>query len=134
MQKRFNRIWFIPIFILLSIGTYYLPPVHSRLAWRIELVRTQIKYWINPPDQAVFQPSGKNNPLTVETAIATARAEFLLTLTPASTPTPELVATIEPTITSTPLPATVMLDGVKYEQQHGRLNYCGPANFSMASQ
>jgi hypothetical protein len=25
-----------------------------------------------------------------------------------------------------------MLEGVKYEQQHGRLNYCGPANFSMA--
>jgi tetratricopeptide (TPR) repeat protein len=25
-----------------------------------------------------------------------------------------------------------MLDGVKYEHQHGRLNYCGPANFAMA--
>ena len=25
-----------------------------------------------------------------------------------------------------------MLQGVKYEQQHGRRNYCGPANFSMA--
>jgi hypothetical protein len=25
-----------------------------------------------------------------------------------------------------------MLSGVKYEHQHGRLNYCGPSNFSMA--
>ena len=25
-----------------------------------------------------------------------------------------------------------MLEGIKYEHQHGRLNYCGPANFSMA--
>jgi tetratricopeptide (TPR) repeat protein len=25
-----------------------------------------------------------------------------------------------------------MLEGVKYENQHGRRNYCGPANFSMA--
>ena len=66
MQKRFNRIWLVPIFILLLIGIYYLPPIHSRLAWRIELARTQIQYWINPPDQAVFQPSQQNNPLTVE--------------------------------------------------------------------
>ena len=32
MKKSFNRLWFIPIFIVLSIGVYYLPPVHSRLA------------------------------------------------------------------------------------------------------
>jgi hypothetical protein len=25
-----------------------------------------------------------------------------------------------------------MLEGIKYEHQHGRINYCGPANFSMA--
>jgi hypothetical protein len=30
------------------------------------------------------------------------------------------------------LPATVKLEGVKYEDQHNRWNYCGPANFSMA--
>jgi hypothetical protein len=132
MRKRFNRIWLIPISIPLLIAIYYLPPVHSRLAWRIELARTQLQYWINPPDQAVFQPSGQNNPLTVETAIATVRAEILLTLTPASTSTPEPGPTPESTITSTPLPATVILEGVKYEHQHGRLNYCGPANFSMA--
>jgi hypothetical protein len=35
-------------------------------------------------------------------------------------------------MTNTPLPVTVMLDGVKYESQNGRNNYCGPANFSMA--
>lgn len=132
MQKRFNRIWLAPLIILLLIGIYYLPPIHSRLAWRIELARTQFQYWINPPDQAVFQPSQQNNPLTVETAVSTVHAEMLLTLTPASTPTPELGPTIEPTITSTPLPATVLLNGVKYEHQHGRTNYCGPANFSMA--
>lgn len=132
MQKRFNRISLVPIFILLLIGIYYLPPIHSRLAWRIELAHTQIQYWINPPDQAVFQPSQQNNPLNVETMVATVRAEMLLTLTPASSPTPELGPTPEPTITSTPLPATVLLDGVNYEHQHGRTNYCGPANFSMA--
>jgi len=132
MQKRFNRIWLASLFILLFIGIYYLPPIHSRLAWRIELARTQIQYWIKPPDQAVFQPSQQNNPLTVETVVATVRAEMLLTLTPFPTLTPEPGSTLESTITPTSLPATVILEGIKYEPQNGRKNYCGPANFSMA--
>ncbi len=115
------------------VGVYYLPPVNSRLAWRLDALRTQIKYYFNPPDEAVFQPGG-GNPLTIETAIVTARAEYALTLTPqvTATSTPTLGPTLTPTITTTPIPATVMLQGVKYEDQHGRWNYCGPANFSMA--
>jgi len=35
-------------------------------------------------------------------------------------------------MTPTPLPETVVLSGVKYEDQHQRWNYCGPANLSMA--
>ncbi len=57
MQNRFSRIWAIPISILLLIGVYYTPPVHDRLVWRLESARTQIKYMINPPDEAVFQPT-----------------------------------------------------------------------------
>ncbi|PIV26735.1 MAG: hypothetical protein COS37_04860, partial [Anaerolineae bacterium CG03_land_8_20_14_0_80_58_20] len=41
--------------ILLAIGVYYIPPVHERLAWRIDSLRTRIIYFLNPPDQAVFQ-------------------------------------------------------------------------------
>ena len=36
------------------------------------------------------------------------------------------------TITPTPLPETVYIEGVQYEDQHNRWNYCGPANLSMA--
>jgi hypothetical protein len=60
MQNRFNRKWAIPAIILL-IGLYYVPPIHSRLAWRFESLRTQIKYLINPPDEAVFQPGDKHS-------------------------------------------------------------------------
>jgi peptidase C39-like protein/tetratricopeptide repeat protein len=132
MQNRFGRAWVIPVALLLIIGLYYIPPIHSRLAWRLDSLRTQIKYMINPPDQAVFQPGQQAQVnLAVTKMIQTLQAS----LTPdaasaASTPQPGV--TIQPTITSTPLPATVMLQGVKYENQHGRLNYCGPANFSMA--
>ena len=46
----------IPILCLISIGIYNLPPVESRLAPRIDQVRTRIVYALNPPDEAVFIP------------------------------------------------------------------------------
>jgi tetratricopeptide (TPR) repeat protein len=136
-KAKFNIYWLIPLalafFIALAIGIYYLPPVHSRLAWRVDELRTKIIYYFNPPSEAVYQTSGQT-PLTIETAIATTRAEFLLTLTPQTTPTltPTTGPTFTPTVTSTPLPASVILPGVVYVDQHGRFNYCGPANLTMA--
>jgi len=130
MFKNFRRIWILPIGILLMIGIYYLPPVHSRLAWRLDELRTRIIYYFNPPDEAVFQP--ETQVVDLEAAVATTRAQFELTLTPDATSTPKPGPTPRPTITPTPLPTTVKLEGVKYEDQHNRWNYCGPANFSMA--
>lgn len=136
-MKRFtkiNKIWLIPIALVLAVGIYYLPPVQDRLATRVDLLRTRIIYFFNPPNEAVFQPSGESA-LTIETVIATTRAEYLLTLTPEEplgTPTLQAGPTLTPTITSTPLPASVILPGVTYVDQHNRWNYCGPANLTMA--
>jgi hypothetical protein len=136
-KAKFNNYWLIALalvfFIVLAIGIYYLPPVHSRLAWRVDELRTKIIYYFNPPSEVVFQTSGQT-PLTIETAIATTRAEFLLTLTPQITPTltPTPGPTFTPTVTSTPLPGSVILPGVVYVDQHERWNYCGPANLTMA--
>jgi hypothetical protein len=129
MQNRFNRIWAIPISILLLIGIYYIPPVHDRLAWRIESARSQFKYLINPPEEAIFQPTQQAMIESIVNATMTA-----MQVDPAleATSTPEPGPTSIPTITSTHLPATVMLERINYEHQHGRNNYCGPANFSMA--
>ena len=135
MQNRFNRIWAVPISIVVLIVLYYIPPIHSRLAWRLESLRTSVKYLINPPEEAVFQPTQQTElNIAVTRMIQTLQA----TLTPAA-PTAVGAAytalpgpALKPTITPTPLPATVMLTGIKYEHQHGRHNYCGPANFSMA--
>jgi hypothetical protein len=137
MFKNFKRSYLLilPVGLLLVIGVYYLPPVHSRLAWRLDEFRTRVYYYFNPPDEAVFQPETQ---IDMESAVATTRAQFELTLTPETmssplgTSTPRPGPTPLPTITATPLPATVMLDGIKYEDQHGHLNYCAPANFSMA--
>lgn len=128
--RKINKRWLIPIGLLLAIVIYSLPPVHNRIESRVELLRARIVYFFRPPSEAVFQPSGES-PLTVETAVGTARVEMLLTLTPASTPTVQAGPTSEPTITPTPLPADVSLPGVIYVDQHNRWNYCGPANLAM---
>jgi tetratricopeptide (TPR) repeat protein len=120
--------------ITASFALYNVPPIHERLAWRVDDLRARIKYAINPPEEAVFVPQAEVAQIVSETLQA-------LTPTPtptlASTPTPTQVEstplpTNTPTITPTPLPERVFLSGVKYEDQHGRWNYCGPANLSMA--
>lgn len=133
MLKNRKRIlvWGAPLLLLLTLGAYQIPAVHSRLAWRIEDARARIKYFLNPPDEALFQP-GANSAFNVQTAVATARAEMLLTLTPPATLTPTPENTLTPTPTFAPIPAAVNLPGVTYVDQHARWNYCGPANLAMA--
>jgi hypothetical protein len=129
MQNRLNRKWAIPISILILIGLYYLPPIHDRLAWRLDSARTQIRYLIKPPEEAVFLPTQQS---AIQTVVSGTMSAMQTQPTAKATSTPRPGPTSIPTITVTPLPATVMLSGIKYEHQHGRLNYCGPANFSMA--
>ena len=134
--KNIDKRWIILGVVLLGIILALLPPIRSRISLQYELLRTRVVYFFNPPSEAVFQPSGETDePLTIETALGTARAEMDLTLTPkapASTSTPKPGPTAKPTITPTAIPAKAILPGVVYVDQHGRWNYCGPANLTMA--
>ena len=133
MQKRVLTLTVaVPVFVLMAALVYNLPPVNARLAWRVENLRTQIKYALSPPEQSVFVPQG-NSLATPVVRVFTPTASS----TPADTPTqsgpthtPE--PSLTPTISPTPLPEAMTLEGVKYEDQHARFNYCGPANLSMA--
>lgn len=130
--KNMDKRWLILIALAIGIVIALLPPVRNRLSTQYELIRARIVYFFNPPSEVVFEPGGESSPMTVETAVGTARAEFLLTLTPEATPTLKAGPTAKPTITSTPVPESVILPGVIYVDQHGRWNYCGPANLTMA--
>ncbi|HEY5728937.1 MAG TPA: C39 family peptidase [Anaerolineales bacterium] len=131
MQNRFNRIWLVPIIILLGIGIFYLPPVYSRAmprleVWIFEPIRTRLN---PPPEEAVFELVGAS-----ATDPSSGGTNTTQTPSPAPevTPTPTQGPTLTPTITSTPLPDSVILKGIRYEDQKNRWNYCGPANLSMA--
>ncbi len=134
MQKRFNRAWAIPISILVIVGLYYVPPIHSRLAWRLDSLRTQIKYLVKPPEEAVFHPSQQQIAVAVTKMIQTLQASMTppTGVSPSATQTPQPGPTLTPTLSPTPLPATVSLTGFKYVDQRNRWNYCGPANLTMA--
>ncbi|KAA3644687.1 MAG: hypothetical protein DWQ07_14840 [Chloroflexi bacterium] len=118
----------IPVLCVVGLGVYFIPSVR----WRVDTFRTELFYRLNPPDEAVFIPQGQQdqlefvvqstlNALTPE-ATATGIAPTATLPGPTSTPGP----------TALPLPQSVILPGVKYEHQHGRWNYCGPANLSMS--
>ncbi len=143
----------IPLVILVAVLVYNIPFVHSRLAWRLDNLRVRVQYALNPPERAVFQPQEQaaleQQVSLIVNATLTALAPTLtptmaptmtstlgsssITSTPAQPgPTQTPVPSSTPTLTATPLPASIRLAGVHYEDQHNRLNYCGPANLSMA--
>lgn len=119
----------VPLLCLLLSLAYSLPPVHERLAWRVDELRTRLKYALNPPEEAIFLPQQQPLP-----PLASPELQPSATPTASPTPTPADTAAPSPTATlaPTPLPERVFLEGVKYEDQHNRWNYCGPANLSMA--
>lgn len=129
MQNQFNRKWIIAIIILAGIGIFFLPPVYSRAMPRIDGWVSDIKYKINPPDQAVFQPEQQSQ---IDLAVTEMMQTYQASLTPKATLTPTRGPTLTPTLTPTPLPASVKLDSFKYVDQKNRWNYCGPANLTMA--
>jgi len=111
---------------LLALVAYNLPPVRLR----VDNLRAEIKYRLNPPEQAVFVPQ-EGNP-TLLPSLTPTPTHTPLTPTPANpgaTDTPE--PSLTPSPTPTPLPTTAILEGVVYVDQHGRWNYCGPANLAM---
>ena len=116
--------------------TYH--PSTTGSAFTIATLRTQIKYAIDPPQEAVFVPQG-GDPTALAAVVQstlTAAAPTLPapTATQQASPTPGPTATLEPTFTPAPtptaIPARAELKGVVHEYQ--QMNNCGPTTLAMA--
>ena len=121
----------------LGVIIYNLPPVHSRLAWRVQNAQAQIYYAFNPPQEVVFVPQEQQvNAIVEATLDALAPTATVLpssTAVPTPTelgPTPSPTPSPTPTNTPTPIPEQFVLNGIKHEYQ--QMNNCGPATLSMA--
>ena len=132
MSRKSKWAWIVPAAAAVAVGLYLLPPIHSRLARRVEDLQASIKYYLNPPDQAIFLPTQQAaiDDIVKATMEAHATAEAA-TATPAAA-SPTAGATAAPTVAPTPLPPTVNLPGVVYVDQSGGWNLCAPANLTMA--
>jgi len=130
MQKNRKKTWLIVFAILVMLVVVLrLPPVWSRVTYYSREAYTTVKYWLKPPQEAVFVPSTENDGF-VATSVAATLTAGIPTLQPSATPTlSTLVPTSLPTLTPTPLPASIYLGGVIPEPQ--LWNNCGPATISM---
>jgi len=111
---------------LLAGVVYNLPPVHERLAWRVDNLRVKIQRYFNPPEEAVFVPQEQVQVIVDATLTALASTPTQ-TPGPGSTETP--LPTFTPSLTPTPIPASAALDGIRHEYQ--KFNNCAPASLSM---
>ena len=127
MRKRTLSILILGLTILclLSVLAYNLPPIHDRLAWRIDNVRVAIKRYFNPPEQVLFVPQEQVDAIVQGTL--TAMAQATTTALPAFTETP--APSPFPSAVPTSIPDRVLLTGIRHEYQ--KFNNCAPANLSM---
>ena len=128
MYRRLIPIFILGIAALCLLGgiSYNLPPIHDRLAWRVDNLRVAIKRYVNPPEQVVFVPQEQVDAIVQATLTALAPTEISTSL-PALTETPSPPPI--PTIIPTSIPSDVSLQGIRHEYQ--KFNNCAPANLSM---
>jgi tetratricopeptide (TPR) repeat protein len=111
---------------LLGVLVYNLPPVHERLAWRVDSLRVQVRRFFNPPEQVVFTPQEQVEAM-VEATLTAATSISTPTILPSATETQ--LASSTPSLTPTPIPAGALLSGIRHEYQ--QFNNCAPASLSM---
>ena len=106
---------------ILLLVLYFLPPIHARLAWRIDFATTYVLSALHPAgDLPTPLPVATSTPGPTRTATGLP--------TPLPTPsTPE--PTQAPTPTLAPPPAQAVVAAPKWEEQG--INNCGPTTLSM---
>src|SRR5512147_472434 len=109
----------IVVVCLLAGLIYQLPPIHDRLAWRVDNVRVQIKRYFNPPEEVIFVPQEQVDAIVhaTLTAMAAGTQQVLVAETPSPVPLPSITPTL--------IPNRVALGGIRHEYQ--QFNNCAPA-------
>jgi len=121
-----------PLVCAIGLVLYNLPPIHERLAWRVDGFRAQIRRAMNPPEEAVFVPQEMVDAIVEATLQALTPSPDLQPTARATDPgiQPSPTAASTATTIPAPLPVAVRLTGIVHEYQN--FNNCGPATLSMA--
>lgn len=106
------------VMVLIFLIIIQIPAVHSRLAWRSEIVTTYLYGLIHPAGLVPTVGFTPNSSRSIRIPIL-----------PVNTST-SIYSTISPTPSPVPIPAYASLPALKFEQQD--MNNCGPATLTMA--
>ena len=134
MERKTIRIkaWWVLLAFVLVGGLFLLNAgIRERVRWKISEVYSEVFYALKPPEEAIFIPQEAEKQLTSTPSITAAATTMVATTKPGE-PTHTPFPTKLPTLTPTELPDSVVLEGVTYTHQHGKWNYCAPANLTMA--
>ncbi|HSM25424.1 MAG TPA: C39 family peptidase [Anaerolineaceae bacterium] len=118
---------FVISFSILVILSFSIPSIRDKILWRIDEIKIRIDYALNPPEAVVFVPEEMDSQAT---PIMSPSPTVTIEPSPTTKPDPEIF-TATPTLEPTPLPLSIKLDGIKYQDQHGMWNYCAPATLAM---
>ena len=118
---------------LITTSLFGIPATRERVAWHIDELILRIRYKLNPPTKPIFIPSEAGTPAALQTAQPTITSTVVITPTETTFESPPTsMPSLTATIPNTPIPEEIALTGVRYQDQHGRYNYCAPANLAMA--
>lgn len=110
---------------LAGLVVYNLPAVNERLAWRVDVLRSQVRSVLFPHADTVPTPS-----IVVEAVSTIVLPTVQPSVTPTGIPDTPIPATETPVpVPPTPVPGTAALSGVRHEYQ--KYNNCGPATLAM---
>ncbi len=133
IRKNFTG-WILAGLFLVVVAAcvyFFVPTIKERVIWHLEHYYTLVLYYIKPPEKAVFDPSQVTEVSTSREAGPAKTQEGSNSGVPTLEPTPTLIPLPTLTATTSPLPLEVDLKGVRYMDQHGLYNYCGPSNLAM---
>ncbi len=134
-RKKLIHLFMLIILALCLITTalFVIPDTRDRITWHIDEIILRIKYQLNPPTKPIFVPSEAGTPISLQIEQPAVTSTEMITSTETSIASPPTtMPTLTATIPITPIPEKIALSGIRYEDQHGRYNYCAPANLAMA--
>ena len=89
--------------VILALVLILVPSLRERVSHRVDDARSQIKYFFNPPQEAIFLPTQE---AAIEAIVAATMQAHALAQTPSATPKTALTST-GPTALPTLTPAAV---------------------------
>ena len=126
IRQFFKGVLFGLVVLAILVLAYFLPPIHDRLSWRVDVAITYIRSRLQP---AGAMPTPDLASIDLPTLTPQPTPSPVPSLAASATSAPTALVSPTPTLSPTPIPAKVVLDPPTWEKQAP--NNCGATTLSM---